>query len=88
VKLSLCSINLAPYNEDVWRNGGIAQLFLTSALDRCELSPSRPGRFTPGESVPTTHWIEGWVGPRAGLSLAPAGNRIPVVKPVARRYTI
>jgi hypothetical protein len=24
-------------------------------------------RFTPGKRTPGTHWIEGWVGPRAGL---------------------
>jgi hypothetical protein len=24
-------------------------------------------RFTPGERTPGTHWIGGWVGPRAGL---------------------
>jgi hypothetical protein len=24
-------------------------------------------RFTPGERAPGTHWIGGWVGPRAGL---------------------
>jgi hypothetical protein len=24
-------------------------------------------RFTPGERIPGTHWIGGWVGPRAGL---------------------
>jgi hypothetical protein len=24
-------------------------------------------RFTPGEKTPGTHWIAGWVGPRAGL---------------------
>jgi len=23
----------------------------------------RPGRFTPGEGAPCTHWIGGWVGP-------------------------
>jgi hypothetical protein len=28
-------------------------------------------RFTPGERTPGTHWIGGWVGPRAGLD---AGN--------------
>jgi hypothetical protein len=29
---------------------------------------SRPCRFTPGErALGTTHWIEGSVGPRAGL---------------------
>jgi hypothetical protein len=36
--------------------------FLTSALVGGEWSTSRPGRFTPG-----THWIGGWVDPRAGL---------------------
>jgi hypothetical protein len=28
---------------------------------------SRPARFTPVERAPDTHWIGGWVGPRAGL---------------------
>jgi hypothetical protein len=32
-----------------------------------EWSASRPCRFTPGERAPGTHWIGGWVGPRAGL---------------------
>jgi hypothetical protein len=35
---------------------------LFSALEGGEWSASRPGRFTPG-----THWIPGWVNPRAGL---------------------
>jgi hypothetical protein len=26
-----------------------------------------PGRFTPGERAPGTHWIGGWVDLRAGL---------------------
>jgi hypothetical protein len=26
-----------------------------------------PGRFNPGERDRGTHWIRGWVGPRAGL---------------------
>jgi hypothetical protein len=30
-------------------------------------SSSRPGRFTPAEKAPGTHWIGGWVDPRAGL---------------------
>jgi hypothetical protein len=37
-------------------------IFLTSALARGEWSASRPGRFTP-----VTHWIGGWMDPRAGL---------------------
>jgi hypothetical protein len=41
---------------------------LTSVLDEGEWSASRPGRFTPREIVPDTHWIGGWVGPRAVLN--------------------
>jgi hypothetical protein len=41
--------------------------FLTSALVGGEWSASRPCRFTPGERVSGTHWIGGWVRPRAGL---------------------
>jgi hypothetical protein len=37
-------------------------IFLTSALAGDEWSPSGTGLFSPG-----THWIAGWVGPRAGL---------------------
>jgi hypothetical protein len=37
-------------------------ILLTSALAAGERSASCPGRFTPG-----THWIGGWVGPRASL---------------------
>jgi hypothetical protein len=42
-------------------------IFLTSALAGGEWSASRPGRFTPRGKAPGTHWIRGWVGPRAGL---------------------
>jgi hypothetical protein len=35
--------------------------------NRCSWSVSRPGRFTLWESAPGTHWIEGLVGPKAGL---------------------
>jgi hypothetical protein len=40
---------------------------LTSALDGGEWSASRPGLFTPRERAPGTHWIGGWVDPRAVL---------------------
>jgi hypothetical protein len=40
-------------------------IFLTSALAEGEWSASRPGRFTPVERDPGTHWIGGWVDPRA-----------------------
>jgi hypothetical protein len=47
--------------------GDIPPPFLTSALDVGEWSASRPGRFIPWEIAFGTHWIKGWVGPRAGL---------------------
>jgi hypothetical protein len=43
---------------------------LSSALDEGEWSASRPGRFIPRETAPGTHWIGGWVGPRAVLDAA------------------
>jgi hypothetical protein len=45
----------------------LIHIFLTSELVGGELSASRPVHFTPGERVPGTHWIDGWVDPRAGL---------------------
>jgi hypothetical protein len=42
---------------------------LASALDGGEWSASRPGCFSPREGAPSTHWIGGWVGPRAGLDV-------------------
>jgi hypothetical protein len=67
---------------------------LTLALDGGEWSASRPGRFRPTERAPDTHWIGGWVGPRAGLDTvsrerfpAPSGNLTPIIQPVDIRYT-
>jgi hypothetical protein len=48
-----------------WRYSSIHSLI--SALDGGEWSASRPGRFTPRERAPGTHWIGGWVGLRATL---------------------
>jgi hypothetical protein len=70
---------------------------LTSALDGGEWSASHPSRFTPRESAPGTHWIGGWVGPRAILD-AVVKRKIPsplrelnlrtlIVQSVAQRYT-
>jgi hypothetical protein len=67
---------------------------LTSALDGDEWSASRPGRFIPRERAPGTHWIGGWVGPRAVLDavmrkiLSPrreSNPRTPIVQPAAQR---
>jgi len=43
------------------------QSFLKAALDGGEWSASRPCGFTPGVRALGTHWIGGWVSPRAGL---------------------
>jgi hypothetical protein len=59
-----------------WGVGRGTHTFLTAELDGGELSNSRPGRFTPKERNPGTHWIGSWVGPRAGLD-AVAKRKIP-----------
>jgi hypothetical protein len=69
----------------------------TCLLDRGEWSASRPGRFTPKEGSPGTHWIGGWVGPRAALDAVvkrkipsprqESNPTTPIVQPVAQRYT-
>jgi len=43
---------------------------LTSVLDEGEWSASHPGHFTSRERTPGTHWIGGWMGPRASLVMA------------------
>ena len=43
-------------------------LFLTSSLDGDEWSTSHPCPFNPRRN-PGTHWLGGWVGPRAGLDI-------------------
>jgi hypothetical protein len=49
---------------------------LTLALDGGEWSVSCPGYFTTRERDPGTHWIGGWVGPRAVLYKMNAGTLI------------
>jgi hypothetical protein len=65
---------------------------LTSALNGGEWSASRPGHFTSRERAPGTHWLGGWVGPRAVLDAvvkrkipSPGRESNPVVHPVAYR---
>jgi hypothetical protein len=97
VKLSLC-FNWAPRHEGVlgeWRYNSTHSL--TSSLDEGEWSASRPGHFTPRERPPGTHWIGGWVGPRAVLDAVvkrkipsprrESSPRTPIVQSVAQRYT-
>jgi hypothetical protein len=62
VKCPCASFNWAPRHQDVlgeWRYSYTHSL--TSALDGGEWAASRPGRFTPRERAPHTHWISGWV---------------------------
>jgi hypothetical protein len=50
--------------------GGVdiqTNVLLTLGLVGGEWSASCPSHFTPGERAPSTHWIGGWVGPRASL---------------------
>jgi hypothetical protein len=50
--------------------GGVAvqiHIFLTSELVGGKWSASCPSCFTPRERAPSSHWIGGWVGPRASL---------------------
>jgi hypothetical protein len=42
-------------------------VFFISAIVGGEWSASCTGRFTPEERALYTHWIGGWVDPRAGL---------------------
>jgi hypothetical protein len=100
VKLSLCFFltkhhTVKTYWGVEWRYSSTHSL--TSALHRSEWSASRPGRFTPRERAPDTHWIGGWVGPRAVMdtlvkrklpSLRQELNpRTLIVHSVAQRYT-
>jgi len=48
---------------------------LTSALDVGEWSASRPGRFTPRERPPSTHWIANKVNEdKAGVTCSKHGK--------------
>jgi hypothetical protein len=92
VKLSLCLTK-----HHVMKTYWGVKVFLTSALGGGEWSTSHPGRFTPRERAPGTHWIGGWVGPRAVLDTAvkrkipnprrESNPRTPIVQSVAQRYT-
>jgi hypothetical protein len=47
--------------------GGIDPRILDLGAEGGEWSASHLVCFTPRERAPSTHWIEGWMGPRAGL---------------------
>jgi hypothetical protein len=94
----LSFLNEYHFMKAYWGSGRYSSTHsLASALDGVEWSASRPGRFTPRERAPSTHWIESWVGLRAGLDavvkrkiLNPRREskpRTPIVQPVAQSYT-
>jgi hypothetical protein len=60
-------LNWALPHEDVWGRVYIDPYFLELGASYCEWSASRFGRFTPGERVPVSDWVGGWVDPRSGL---------------------
>jgi hypothetical protein len=93
----LC-FNWTPRHEGIlWEWMYSSTHSFTSVLDGGEWSASRPGRFTPRERAPGTHWIGGWVGPRDILDAVvkrkiPSSCRewnpgTPIVQPVAQCYT-
>jgi hypothetical protein len=74
----------------------LSHVFLTLTLVRGEWSASSPGRFTPRERAPNTHWIQGWVGPTASLDDVEKRKILPLpelelwplaIQPIASRYT-
>jgi hypothetical protein len=74
IKPSLC-FNWTLRHEGVLGEWGIVPCILDLGTRRRWLT-SRPGRFTPRERAPGTHWIGGWVGRRAGLD-AVVKRKIP-----------
>jgi hypothetical protein len=42
-----------------------------------DVSGQLHGHFAPGEKASGTHWIGGWVGPRAGLDGVERGLLLP-----------
>jgi hypothetical protein len=66
---------------------------MTSALDGGKWEDSHSVRFTHGDKAPSTYWIGGWVGPRAGLDAlekreisSPAGDPTATVQTITRLY--
>jgi hypothetical protein len=51
-----------------WGTRGITLPFLISALDKGRGSASTPSHFNMGAKASGTHWIEGWLGPRASVA--------------------
>jgi hypothetical protein len=59
-------------------SGGLAPLFLTSALDGCEWSASRPGRFTTGKELAVPNRYKARWAPKLVWTLWRRDNILPV----------
>jgi hypothetical protein len=66
-EISLC-------HEDVLGSGDIARRILNLGTRWRWLASFTPQALYPGERAPGTHWIGGWVGPRAGLNAVAKRN--------------
>jgi hypothetical protein len=66
VKLSLC-LTKHHAMKTYYRSGGIAPRILDLGSRWRWVVSFTPGRFTPRERAPGTHWIGAWVGPRTVL---------------------
>jgi hypothetical protein len=65
--------------------------FLALALVGGDWSASYPCHYTLRETAPSTHWIGGWVGPRAGLDnvekrILESNSDPSVVQPTVSHY--
>jgi hypothetical protein len=74
--LSLCLIKHHAMKAH-WGSGGTAPRVLDLSTSGSEWSASLPGCFTPRERAPGTHWVGGWVGPRAVLDIQVVKGKVP-----------
>jgi hypothetical protein len=72
------------FSTTPWRRMGewrySSTIHMTSAPDGGEWPASCPSCFTPKESAPGTHWIGGWVGPRADLDAVEKRIILPLLR--------
>jgi hypothetical protein len=67
VKLSLCLINSALFNEDTWRERRLSSTILDLCSIRRRVVSFRPRPLYHRGKSPRTHWVGGWVRPRVDL---------------------
>jgi hypothetical protein len=94
--IPVLSLSTTPWRHiGEWRYSSMHSL--TSTLDGGDWSAPRLDRFTPRERAPSTHWIGGWVSPKAVLDTVvkrkipspsrESNPRTPIVQSLAQRYT-